>query len=117
MRALGSVVMDAGRFMAASPAASPEATDAAFSYCRMVAETPGSDTLGAAGFPARASASMSALLIQRIVAACPNAVMLATTGPGSTFSAVRDAEAEGARRISILTGNGGIFLPFELARG
>ncbi|MCB9968330.1 MAG: dihydrodipicolinate synthase family protein [Geminicoccaceae bacterium] len=122
MRALGSVVMDAGAagLMVQPPAVSARGDDAVLGYCRMVAETLGEATPWVLqDFPLVASVPMSALLIQRIVAACPNAVMLKHEDwPGlDKLSAVRDAEAEGARRISILTGNGGIFLPFELARG
>ncbi len=122
MRTLGQVVMDAGAagLMVQPPAASAKGDDAVLGYCRMVAETLGEATPWVLqDFPLAAAVPMSAALIQRIMAACPNAVMLKHEDwPGlDKLSDLRGAEAEGARRVSILTGNGGIFLPFELARG
>jgi len=58
-------------------------------------------------------------VILRIVADCPTCVMLKHEDcPGlAKISALRAASDKGARRISILTGNGGQFLPEEMNRG
>ena len=54
-----------------------------------------------------------------IVETCPTVVMLkAEEEPGLTkLSAIRSAEADGMRPVTILTGNNGILLPQELTRG
>jgi 4-hydroxy-tetrahydrodipicolinate synthase len=58
-------------------------------------------------------------VILRIVEALPSCVMLKHEDwPGlAKITALRAASGRGARRISILTGNGGLFLPEELQRG
>lgn len=57
--------------------------------------------------------------IRRIVDALPQVVMLKHEDwPGlAKITALRRAEAAGGRRISILCGNGGLFLPEEMGRG
>ena len=63
---------------------------------------------------------MTPKVIQRIVNDNPSCVMLKHEDwPGlEKISALRSFESEGALRpISILTGNGGLFLDFELERG
>ena len=59
-------------------------------------------------------------VIERIVANHPSCVMLKHEDwPGlEKISALRKAQSEGrSRQISILTGNGGVFLDFEMSRG
>ena len=59
-------------------------------------------------------------VIERIVASHPSCVMLKHEDwPGlEKISALRKAQAEKRmRHISILTGNGGVFLDFEMSRG
>ena len=58
-------------------------------------------------------------VIERIAVTCPTFVMLKHEDwPGlDKLTAVRARERHGMRRLSILSGNCGIFLPFELARG
>jgi 4-hydroxy-tetrahydrodipicolinate synthase len=70
-------------------------------------------------FPLANGIHLSAALIRRIAEVCPNLVILKHEDwPGlDKITAIRAQEAAGARRLSILTGNGGLFLPFELARG
>ncbi len=70
-------------------------------------------------FPLANGIHMSAALIRRIADACPNlAILKHEDWPGlDKISAIRAQEAAGARRLPILVGNGGMFLPFELARG
>ncbi len=122
MRSLADAVMDDGAagVMVQPPASSAKGDDAVLGYCRKVAETLGEATPWVLqDFPLLASVPMSAGLIRRIIDDCPNAVMLKHEDwPGlDKLAAVRAAEAKGKRRISILTGNGGVFLPFELERG
>jgi 4-hydroxy-tetrahydrodipicolinate synthase len=58
-------------------------------------------------------------VILSILEALPNCVMLKHEDrPGlAKISTLRAARDRGARRISIPTGNGGLFLPEELERG
>ncbi|MGO8919588.1 MAG: dihydrodipicolinate synthase family protein [Stellaceae bacterium] len=70
-------------------------------------------------YPQLTQVFMSAGLINRCFADFPSLKMLKhEESPGlRKLSTVRAADAERQRRISILTGNGGIHLPQELARG
>jgi len=121
MRSLAEVVIDAGAagVMVQPPATSARGDEAVLAYCRKVQDTLGDTPWVLQDFPLVAAVPMSAGLIRRIVEACPSCVMLKHEDwPGlDKLQAVRAAEAEGARRVSILTGNGGVFLPFELMRG
>ena len=59
-------------------------------------------------------------VIRRIITDNPSCVMLKHEDwPGlEKIGALRNFEREGAmRRVSILTGNGGLFLDFEMERG
>ena len=122
MASLTQVVMDAGAagVMVQPPATAAKGDDAILGYCLKVAETLG-DTVPwvLQDFPLVSSVPMSAGLIRRIMAECPTCVMLKHEDwPGlDKLTAVRAAEADGERRISILSANGGLFLPFELIRG
>jgi 4-hydroxy-tetrahydrodipicolinate synthase len=71
-------------------------------------------------YPLLLTVVMTPKVIQRIVNDNPSCVMLKHEDwPGlEKISALRSFESEGALRpISILTGNGGLFLDFELERG
>ncbi len=71
-------------------------------------------------YPLSTSVLMPPALIRRIVQALPSCVMLKHEDwPGlDKISALRAYETEGSmRRTSILCGNGGLFLDFEMARG
>ena len=70
-------------------------------------------------FPLATGVHFAPEVIGRIVADVPELVMLKHEDwPGlAKITAIREAEGRGQRRISILCGNGGIFLPEELARG
>ena len=71
-------------------------------------------------FPLSTGVSISAALFTRLVQDFDQLVMLKHEDwPGlNKLSAVRrSAEEAGARRVSILCGNGGIFLPEEMQRG
>ena len=83
-------------------------------------------TIGAAtpfvlqDYPLSTGVQITPAVIRRIVEANPNCVMLKHEDwPGlAKISALRGYEAEGTMRpISILTGNGGLFLDLEMVRG
>lgn len=70
-------------------------------------------------FPLSLGVHMSAPALLQIFAEHEQIVMFKHEDwPGlNKLSALRDAEAKGARRVSILTGMGGLHLPQELGRG
>lgn len=70
-------------------------------------------------FPLATGVQISIDTLGRIIEAHSDIVMLKHEDwPGlAKISALRAAEAKGRRRLSILCGNGGIFLPEEIARG
>lgn len=70
-------------------------------------------------FPLATGVQIDPATIRRIVDTLPQVVMLKHEDwPGlAKITALRKAEAAGGRRISILCGNGGIFLPEEMGRG
>ncbi len=71
-------------------------------------------------FPQSTGVVMSPGVIRRIVTALPSAVMVKHEDwPGlEKISTLRGYERDGSmRHISILTGNGGLFLDFEMERG
>ena len=70
-------------------------------------------------YPFATRSEISVPCFNRMVAEFPQLVMLKHEEcPGlNKISAVRKASDEGLRRVSILCGNGGLYLPQELARG
>lgn len=71
-------------------------------------------------FPMSTGVHISARLFSQLVEEFPSLVMLKHEDwPGlNKLTAVRKLESEtGTRRVAILTGNGGLFLPMELERG
>ncbi|MEM9147295.1 MAG: dihydrodipicolinate synthase family protein, partial [Pseudomonadota bacterium] len=70
-------------------------------------------------FPQASGVSMSAACIEDLARTHDQIVMLKHEDwPGlNKITAVRRAEAAGAPRLSILCGNGGLFLPLEMGRG
>ena len=88
-------------------------------YFDMVAETLGPVPFVLQDYPLATEVQIPPATLQAIAARLSSLVMLKHEDwPGlDKISAIRDAEAAGARRISILVGNGGLFLPEELARG
>ncbi|MBJ6370531.1 dihydrodipicolinate synthase family protein [Sedimentitalea arenosa] len=89
------------------------------SYFHDVAEALGDIPFVLQDFPLATSVVMPVDAILKIVADCPTCVMLKHEDwPGlDKISSLRAASDAGARRISILCGNAGLFLPEELARG
>lgn len=120
MGALAARAMDLG---AAGVMAAPPwtlKTDAQIvGYYHDVAETLTGIPFVLQDFPLVTNVVVPVPVILRIVADCPNCVMLKHEDwPGlDKISDLRAASDAGARRISILCGNGGQFLPEEMGRG
>jgi 4-hydroxy-tetrahydrodipicolinate synthase len=94
--------------------------DQIVSYYDMVARTLGPKTpFVLQDFPLGTNVQIAPSVILRIVEAQSSCVMLKHEDwPGlAKISALRAASDKGARRISILAGNGAMFLPEELSRG
>ena len=93
--------------------------DQIFSYFESVAETLGAIPFSLQDYPLASGVQIAPKVILRVVEALPTCVMLKHEDwPGlNKISALRAASDRGARRISILTGNGGLFLPEEMQRG
>lgn len=117
---LARAAMDAGAagVMVAPPGAL-KGDEAVLGYCRDVDERLAGTPWVLQDFPLAGGPPMSAALVRRIAEACPGMVVLKHEDwPGlDKITAIRRQEAEGARRLSILCGHGGILLPHELARG
>ncbi len=122
MARLAHASMEAGAAgVMVAPAAGLTTEDRLRSYFAQVFERLGPDVpVCYQDFPLSTGVPISAATFTRMVADHPQLVMLKHEDwPGlSKLSAVRrEAEAQGARRVSILCGNGGLYLPQELARG
>ena len=118
MRELSHSVMDDGAAgVMIAPPGTVRTDDAIFGYFRTVAETIGDIPFVLQDFPQASGVQIAPPVILRIVDALPTCVMLKHEDwPGlNKITYLRDAKD--MRRISILTGNGGVFLPEELRRG
>lgn len=124
LAALGELshqVMEAGAagVMVAPPSAL-RTDEQILNYYRNVIETLGPDVpVVLQDFPLATGVQMSSEVLIRLFAAHPSIVMLKHEDwPGlQKISAIRQSEADGSRRVSILCGNAGMFLPEEMARG
>ncbi len=113
-----SVAAGAAAVMVAPPATLK--TDGQIvAYYHAVAETLGDIPFVLQDFPLVTNVVVPSEVILKIVEDCPTCVMLKHEDwPGlGKISALRAASDKGARRISILCGNGGLYLPEEMARG
>jgi 4-hydroxy-tetrahydrodipicolinate synthase len=123
MKELTQSVMDLGASgVMVAPPPTVKTDDQVVSYFDMVSETLGPDVPWVLqDHPVSTGVQMSASVILRIIKNSPTCVMLKHEDcPGlAKMSAYRAASDKGdAKRISILTGNGGgLFLPEELTRG
>lgn len=122
MRALALSVMEAGAAgVMIAPPGSVRTDDQIVGYFAQAVEAIGRDVpFVVQDYPQGTGVVMSASAIRRIVEAHGSCVMLkAEEWPGlEKLTAVRRLIDEGKmRRVSVLTGNGGIFLDFELTRG
>lgn len=121
MRQLSESVMDSGAAgVMVAPPGNLRTDDQIFAYYQGVAEALGSTPFVLQDFPLTTGVQIATPVILRIIEAVPTCVMLKHEDwPGlNKIGALRAASANGkARRISILAGNGGLFLPEELSRG
>jgi 4-hydroxy-tetrahydrodipicolinate synthase len=120
MQALSHTAMAAGAagVMVAPPGAL-KTDDQIVEYYATTAEMLGDIPFVLQDFPLVTGVKISVKVIQRIIDDCPTCVMLKHEDwPGlDKISALRKASDAGGRRISILCGNGGQFLPEEMGRG
>ena len=108
----------AGVMVAPPPALRTD--DQIVTYFKQVAETLGAIPWVLQDHPQSTGVTMSLAVILRIIAEVPTCVMLKFEEPSALakLTALRAASDSGTvRRISILGGNGAMFLPEELQRG
>ena len=122
MRSLARSVMEAGAAgVMIAPPPSLRTDDQIVTYFRQAAEAIGPDIPWVLqDYPLTLSVVMTPTVIRRIVTENPSCVMLKHEDwPGlDKISALRGFQKDGSLRpISILTGNGGLFLDFEVERG
>jgi 4-hydroxy-tetrahydrodipicolinate synthase len=122
MRALTREVMDAGAAgVMIAPPNTLRTDDQIVGYYKQAADAIGADVpFVLQDYPLTFSVQMTPVVIRRIVAEVPSCVMLKHEDwPGlEKISALRGFEREGSmRHISILCGNGGLFLDYEMERG
>ena len=120
MQALAVEAMSAGAAgVMVAPTPNLRNDDQIIGYYHTVAAMLGPIPFVLQDFPLVTGVTIPAKVILKIVAECPSMVMLKHEDwPGlDKITALRAASDAGARRISILCGNGGQFLPEEVARG
>jgi 4-hydroxy-tetrahydrodipicolinate synthase len=122
MRALAREVMDLGAAgVMIAPPNSLRTDDQIVGYYRQAAEAIGADVpFVLQDYPLTFSVQMAPGVIRRIVTEIPSCVMLKHEDwPGlEKISTLRGYERDGSmRHISILCGNGGLFLDWEMERG
>jgi 4-hydroxy-tetrahydrodipicolinate synthase len=120
MKALALEAMEAGAAgVMVAPPGSLRTDDQIVGYYHNVAEVLGDIPWVLQDFPLVTNVQIPTKVILRLVEDFPSCVMLKHEDwPGlDKISALRAASDAGARRISILCGNGGLFLPEEMLRG
>jgi 4-hydroxy-tetrahydrodipicolinate synthase len=122
MRALARASMEAGAAgVMIAPPNTLRTDDQIAGYYRQAVEAIGDDIPWVLqDFPLNFSVVMAPAVIRRIITENPSCVMVKHEDwPGlEKISALRAWEAEGTlRHVSILCGNGGLFLDFEVERG
>ena len=122
MRALTRDVMALGAAgVMIAPPNTLRTDDQIVGYYRQAAEAIGADVpIVLQDYPLTFSVQMTPAVIRRIVAELPSCVMLKHEDwPGlEKISTLRSFEADGSmRHISILCGNNGLFLDYEMSRG
>jgi 4-hydroxy-tetrahydrodipicolinate synthase len=122
MRSLARASMERGAAgVMIAPVPSLRTDDQITGYYRQAIEAIGDDIpFVIQDYPLTLSVQMTPKVIRQIVQDHASCVMLKHEDwPGlEKISALRDFQAEGSmREISILTGNGGLFLDFEMERG
>lgn len=122
MRTLARTVMDAGAAgVMIAPPNTLRTDDQIVTYYKQAVDAIGDDVpFCIQDFPLTFSVVMSPKVIRSIIQELPSCVMLKHEDwPGlEKISTLRGFEAEGSmRHVSILCGNGGLFLDFECERG
>lgn len=122
MRSLARTVMEKGAAgVMIAPPPSLRTDDQIVTYYAQAIDAIGSDIpFVIQDYPLTLSVIMTPKVIERIITDNPSCVMLKHEDwPGlEKISALRKSESEGRlRHVSILTGNGGLFLDFEMERG
>jgi 4-hydroxy-tetrahydrodipicolinate synthase len=122
MQWLAGHVMESGAAaVMVAPPPSLKTDDQIATYYRSAAEAIGADVpIVIQDYPLNVNVTMSPNVIRRIVMENPScAILKHEDWPGlEKLSTLRQFEAEGSlRHISILCGNGGLFLDFETERG
>ncbi len=122
MRSLARSSMEAGAAgVMIAPPPSLRTDDQIVTYFRQAAEAIGTDVPWVLqDFPLTLGVVMTPAVIRRIVSESPSCLMLKHEDwPGlEKITALRGFQRDGSLRpISILTGNGGLFLDFEMERG
>ena len=120
MKELAASAMDLGAAgVMVAPPSHLRSDDQIFNYYESVAETLGATPFVLQDYPLTTNVQIPPAVILRIIAALPTCVLVKHEDwPGlAKISALRAASDKGARRVSILVGNGGLFLPEELIRG
>lgn len=118
---LSRISMDKGAAgVMIAPLAGLQTEEKVYNYFRQVFDALGADVpVCYQDYPQATRTEISVPLFNRMVTDFDQLVMLKHEEcPGLTkVSRVRQAQEEGLRRVSILVGNGGLYLPQELARG
>ena len=122
MRALARGAMELGAAgVMIAPPSSLRSDDSIVGYYRQAVEAIGDDIpFVVQDYPLTFQVVMTPKVIREIIRALPSCVMLKHEDwPGlEKISALRSFQADGSMRpISILCGNGGLFLDFEMERG
>ncbi|MEO1639818.1 MAG: dihydrodipicolinate synthase family protein [Pseudomonadota bacterium] len=120
MKSLSDAAMDLGAAgVMVAPPGSLKTDDQIVTYYHNTAEVLGDAPFVLQDFPLVTNVVVPIKVILKVVEDCPTCVMLKHEDwPGlEKISALRAASDAGARRISILCGNGGLFLLEEVLRG
>jgi len=120
IKAMANAAMDRGAAgVMVAPPATLRTDDQIIGYFQMVADVLGDVPWVLQDFPLVTGVQISARVCREIFDSCPTCVMLKHEDwPGlEKITALRAMEAAGARRLSILCGNGGMFLLEEMIRG
>ena len=120
MKALSDAAMDIGAAgVMVAPPSSLKTDGQILTYYHNTAEVLGDAPFVLQDFPLVTNVVIPTSVILQVVDDCPTCVMLKHEDwPGlEKISALRAASDKGARRISILCGNGGLYLLEEMLRG
>lgn len=121
MKELADAVMDQGAAgVMVAPPWTTKTDDQSFAFYQSVGETLGKTPFVLQDYPLTTNVTIVPKVIDKIIKEVPNCVMLKHEDwPGlGKISALRASSDKGeVRRVSILCGNGGLFLPEEMSRG